>query len=40
MIARISPDEFKALSPLMAGAMTLGSAMHSAPSAGDDEEDK
>ena len=40
MIVRISPDEFKALSPLMAGAMTLGSAMHSAPSAGDDEEDK
>ena len=40
MIARISPDEFKALSPLMAGAMTLGSAMHAVPSAGDDEEDK
>ena len=40
MLVRISPDEFKALSPLMAGAMTLGSAMHSAPSAGDDEEDK
>ena len=40
MIVRISPDEFKALSPLMAGAMTLGSAMHAAPSAGDDEEDK
>ena len=40
MLVRISPDEFKALSPLMAGAMTLGSAMHSAPSACDDKEDK